>query len=1032
MREVTVTLDLSVKSVEVTSIQPLEEDGTFGVKEVTVTSDKIGPEADVAESSVTVPLDLKSADVTVSTGVKSADVTIPYTFPDTSFKFVVDTRNLVYAGYNYTDRLGVIKNHDPLTHRSIRNIWHASAVPYIGAPQISSDSNQYTLPTIENGVYSFTVDWGDGTSSGNISSWDDDAITHTYAEGGEYEININGVFRGINFSRNTAKDHTDCAKLIEIKNWGSLSRLSISSDANVFAKTTDGYTYAGSDASRTSGVFDGCINWKGGTSEPPNWWNDAASKVLQGSNMQNTFSGCNAWDGFDMRSWGTPTSPISGSLYGQFNNRCPDPDKSDVNANFHFVGDGGYLGFSQSLTRNADNTAQFQNTSTNFEVSNWTLTGSMQSLFSNLTEFNPNVTNLVTSAITNLTSTFNSCKKFTGEGVSTWDVSGVKSTTHNGVGFYQLFGNTDEFNQSLAHFVFTADDARISEMLVRAKKFNRDCSSWDTSKVRYANGLFNEASLFNNGAQPWTDADWTNLGTGTGGGCANMFRKTNFNQDVSNWKFPTAQEFSASGMFAACPFNQPVETREGQYWNMEMCNSMNSMFSGNQVFNRDLSSWDTGRVTNMAYMFEGALLFSRDLDTWNTASVTSMNSMFKNARVFNSRVDGWDTSSVTDFSRMFQGAHLFNDDGVSGWDTSSATNMEYLFDTAYDFNQPVNSWDTSSVTDLRGCFRNADDFDQDLSNWDVSSVTNFGQMFYSANSFNGDVSTWTINTTPGSNISMGGMFYRMPHLFDGNVSGGDLSGWDTSEVTNMSQMFYDASAGHRLVHGDDVLTQTHGNAKFFPNWSPGVGGWDTGKVTNMSNMFFTAGTFNDDISGWDVSSVTDFGRFVKSCFEFNQNLGGWSLNTSEDVSCHEMFMNCIAFNNGGSATIDNWDTSRVTDMNEMFRGCHSFNQPLNSWDTSNVTDMNQMLRGCSVFNQPLDNWDLSNVTFIGDMFRDTNMSKVNMDTTLLAWCTDPNTPSNLNLGTIPISFAEGLNDDTVDAILAKNWTVFYELGNLVE
>jgi surface protein len=33
--------------------------------------------------------------------------------------------------------------------------------------------------------------------------------------------------------------------------------------------------------------------------------------------------------------------------------------------------------------------------------------------------------------------------------------------------------------------------------------------------------------------------------------------------------------------------------------------------------------------------------------------------------------------------------------------------------------------------------------------------------------------------------------------------------------------------------------------------------WDTSEVTDMSQLFFGQTEFNDDISGWDVSQVTD-------------------------------------------------------------------------------------------------------------------------------------------------------------------------------
>ena len=66
--------------------------------------------------------------------------------------------------------------------------------------------------------------------------------------------------------------------------------------------------------------------------------------------------------------------------------------------------------------------------------------------------------------------------------------------------------------------------------------------------------------------------------------------------------------------------------------------------------------------------------------------------------------------------------------------------------------------------------------------------------------------------------------------------------------------------------------------------------------------------------------------------------------------------------------ISNWDMSNVTDMNDMFLGATSFNQPLNNWNVSNVTNMMYMFRGASSFNQPLNKWNVSKVTSMNAMF----------------------------------------------------------------
>merc|ERR1712154_585823 len=67
--------------------------------------------------------------------------------------------------------------------------------------------------------------------------------------------------------------------------------------------------------------------------------------------------------------------------------------------------------------------------------------------------------------------------------------------------------------------------------------------------------------------------------------------------------------------------------------------------------------------------------------------------------------------------------------------------------------------------------------------------------------------------------------------------------------------------------------------------------------------------------------------------------------------------------------IECWDTSQVTDMNNMF-GYSSFNQDLSCWDTSKVTNMNDMFNNAKEFDQDLSCWDTSRVKYMSHMFED--------------------------------------------------------------
>jgi surface protein len=158
-------------------------------------------------------------------------------------------------------------------------------------------------------------------------------------------------------------------------------------------------------------------------------------------------------------------------------------------------------------------------------------------------------------------------------------------------------------------------------------------------------------------------------------------------------------------------------------------------------------------------------------------------------------------------------------------------------------------------------------------------------------------------------------------------------------VTNMSDMFFGASA-----------------------FNQDIGGWDVSSVTNMSFMFFGASAFNQDIGGWDVSSVTNMSSMLRST-PFNQDIGGWD--TSSVTNMRDMFGLASAFNQD----IGGWDTSSVTNMQGMFLGASAFNQDIGGWDVSSVTNMSFMFQNASAFNQDIGSWDVSSATTMQGMFR---------------------------------------------------------------
>ena len=65
--------------------------------------------------------------------------------------------------------------------------------------------------------------------------------------------------------------------------------------------------------------------------------------------------------------------------------------------------------------------------------------------------------------------------------------------------------------------------------------------------------------------------------------------------------------------------------------------------------------------------------------------------------------------------------------------------------------------------------------------------------------------------------------------------------------------------------------------------------WDTSKVTSMRGMFYNAESFNADLSGWGVSKVTNMSRMFGGAKAFDMSYtANWDLTHIEPKkSCRE-------------------------------------------------------------------------------------------------------------------------------------------------
>ncbi|CAH0375784.1 unnamed protein product [Pelagomonas calceolata] len=116
------------------------------------------------------------------------------------------------------------------------------------------------------------------------------------------------------------------------------------------------------------------------------------------------------------------------------------------------------------------------------------------------------------------------------------------------------------------------------------------------------------------------------------------------------------------------------------------------------------------------------------------------------------------------------------------------------------------------------------------------------------------------------------------------------------------------------------------------------------------------------ISTWNTSKVTDMSELFMRQKGFNDDISAWD--TSSVTTMRLMCSGASSFNQ----PLNDWRVDNVTDMCQMFRDAKSFNHRLNDWRVHKVTNMSWMFSGASSFNQPLSDWRVDNVTNMQGMF----------------------------------------------------------------
>ncbi|MBO4245805.1 MAG: BspA family leucine-rich repeat surface protein [Bacilli bacterium] len=469
--------------------------------------------------------------------------------------------------------------------------------------------------------------------------------------------------------------------------------------------------------------------------------------------------------------------------------------------------------------------------------------------------------------------------------------------------------------------------------------------NFDTSNVTNMSGMFSEmydlTSL--NLGDKFDTSNVTNM--------AWMFSEAPSLTDLNlGEKFDTSNVTNMSGMFTNASNLEAMDL--GDKFDTSNVTDMSYMFDGIGVSELNLGSkFDTSNVSNMSFMF-AFMQNLQELDLgakFNTSRVSNMEEMFSNCnKLFTIYVaSDFDLSLIQNDNNMFSySEHLIGGDGsnydygYSGSEYARIDDPEHgypgYFTLGHYDDEPINTEESvlfpgrklnailkdSSFSAMKPATSDLyEEIKDSLSNIIISTKWSVPTYIWLDESSN-TIYYYSEAERILMNVDSSEMFAHV------NINEIDLSGFDTSNVTDMSDMFGYAMM-NKLNLGDH---------------------FNTSNVTDMSGMF--SGTYMLDSldlgDNFDTSNVTNMSYMFAGDSDFSANYTtldlGDKFDTSKVTNMSRMFYRL--YNITELDLGDNFDTSNVTNMSFMFADMLNLEaiDLGDKFNTSNVTDMSYMFQ----------------------------------------------------------------------------------------
>jgi hypothetical protein len=332
---------------------------------------------------------------------------------------------------------------------------------------------------------------------------------------------------------------------------------------------------------------------------------------------------------------------------------------------------------------------------------------------------------------------------------------------------------------------------------------------------------------------------------------------------------------------------------------------------------------------------------------------------------------------------------------ISTWETSGVTDMSYLFcgssgyssygcnTAAAFFNEDIGAWDTSGVTSMFRMFWRASAFDQDLG-WCVDDDVVLNYAFYDTPCYStscgvDDRALLRCGSRMGDSSIRTAVAAWLSDSAAAEAKYGHISTWETGGVTDMRMLFcvrqdWMAGTSNSFWWDDCVLSSS--------SFNEDIGEWDISGVRTMVQMFYEASAFDQDL-GWCLDDGVDLTSafYETPCASTSCGVNNMAApqcgGTMDDTTIRTAVRAWLSDSAAAEATyghISTWDTSGVTDMNNLFladdfyTGAASFNDNIGAWDTSGVKRMDGMFEDAEAFNQDISGWQVGNVKTTAFMF----------------------------------------------------------------